>query len=402
MMQMIRQVAAGQAAQVQTGQAGREDSARAADAFPALLRSAAKAGRNEERTADDGGEEKEGRSRENKTGNLLLAQIPSQTVIFPFGAVDAAADPAPSPSVLFDSPAAGQPVPQGDVPAAIPQPAARENGVAFLQSAQGEKAVSFPGAAPAAKPEAGPASAEKTPAREETYTPGSAAARTAPGVPEKSVAAPPERTGFSHSESSGEELPEENPAGKTGGESTQPQKKQEIQGEENRASPVFNLYAGGNVVIKVSDAEAAQRPQAVRQVVQAVAQRADQGKREFQVELYPQSLGRVSVKLSSENGVLTVEISASNPKTQNLLLSGSEDIRSMLQASTGRNVNLVRPEQFGGWYAPRDGGDSGGARQGQEEEKRRESAARRGLRGIGAAGSMDAGDFLSLMRQITQ
>ena len=190
-------------------------------------------------------------------------------------------------------------------------------------------------------------------------------------------------------------LPDGKSKARASGGEAQPQKKAEAPDGDGKAGSLSDLYAGGNVVIKVSDAKAAQKPSAASQVAQAVARQVKQGRQEFQMELYPQSLGKVSVKLSAENGVLTVEIAASNPKTQSLLLSGSDDIRSMLQSSTGQNVNVVKPEQSGGWYSQQDGGGSGGnQRQEQEEDKQKESEAWRGVRSVG----MNTGSFLSILQ----
>lgn len=181
------------------------------------------------------------------------------------------------------------------------------------------------------------------------------------------------------------------------GETVRPIKKAEPSEKNTSSGSLSDLYAGGNVVIKISDAKTAQKPSAVRQIAQTVAQQVRQGKQEFQVELYPKSLGKVSVRLSSENGILTVEIAASNPKTQSLLLSGSEDIRSLLQNASGQNVTVTQPEQSGGWYHRQDGGNSGNQRQEREEEKRKGSASAQEILSIGAGG-MSTDSFLSIMR----
>mgnify|MGYP000978057173 CR=1 FL=1 len=107
---------------------------------------------------------------------------------------------------------------------------------------------------------------------------------------------------------------------------------------------------------------------------------------------------RVSVELCS------IERISSNPKTQSLLLSGSEDIRSMLQSSTGQNVNLIQAEQSGGWYARQNDGGSGRNQQGSDEQEQRENDAWRKIRNIGTGGvsGMDTGSFLSLMQRAAQ
>lgn len=157
----------------------------------------------------------------------------------------------------------------------------------------------------------------------------------------------------------------------------------------------INPFAQGPVVIKVSDASAKQAVSAPHQVASAITQQIQQGKQEFQVDLYPQSLGKVSVKMVAENGVLTIELAASNPKTQSLLLSSSGEIRSMLQSATGQPVTVTSPQQpQQSWYAqPQDGGNSGAQQQQQQQQNNRHPIQ---------FGDLDTGiptdDFLTLLR----
>ncbi|WP_411676483.1 flagellar hook-length control protein FliK [Caproicibacter sp.] len=159
-----------------------------------------------------------------------------------------------------------------------------------------------------------------------------------------------------------------------------------------------NLYGTGNIVIKVSG-EAAQAPSPVHQVANTAAYQLQNGKNEFQMDLYPQSLGKVSLKMTSQNGLLTVEILAADPKTQSLLLSGSAEIRTILQASTGQNVQTVIPnQQAAQWYGqPQDGGGGNSGNQGREREKPRKGRPE----GIGSVSSeLSTGDFLTMIQQI--
>jgi flagellar hook-length control protein FliK len=166
----------------------------------------------------------------------------------------------------------------------------------------------------------------------------------------------------------------------------------------NEIQSYSDLYSGPNIVIKISDSQPEAKSTPVHQLTNALQDQIQQGKKEFTVDLYPQTLGKVSVKLVSENGVLTVEIAASNPKTQSLLMSGAGEIQSLLRSSTGQQIQITQPDSSAQWYGqPQDGGgnSSGG---GQEEEKED-----RGKRSIWAVeqtdSSMNAADFIALMRQ---
>lgn len=158
-----------------------------------------------------------------------------------------------------------------------------------------------------------------------------------------------------------------------------------------------NPSEAGKVVIKVSDAPAAHSSQPVfHQVANAIWQNMKNGRQEFQVDLYPQSLGKVTVKLTSENGLLTVELAASNPKTQSLLLSNSGDIRSILQSSANQQV-VVQSQQAQPWYGQQQGGHSG-AQQQQQQQGGREQ---RHSQSDQADMLFSAGDFLSLLQKVS-
>ncbi len=166
---------------------------------------------------------------------------------------------------------------------------------------------------------------------------------------------------------------------------------------------VSSLYSDGKVVVQVSsDGAKTNSLSAGRQVADAVSAGIKQGKQEFQIELYPQSLGRVSVKLSSEGGMLTVVIEASNPKTQSLLMSSSGEIRSILHASSGQAVQVAKPEQNTNpnaqWYAQQGGsGQQFSQQQQQQGAGNRKNSA--GWFRVGGASAVSTGDFLSMLQQ---
>lgn len=157
-----------------------------------------------------------------------------------------------------------------------------------------------------------------------------------------------------------------------------------------------DFYSDGKVVVKVSDPPAKAQVPVNRQVSNAVLQGVKAGKQQLQVDLYPQSLGKVAVKLTSENGILTVEIAASNPKTQSLLASSSGEIKSMLQSSTGRTIQMAGPEQQtrqNDQQQDRQGYQDNSRRQDRQEKQKPKWYSVRGTDEI----STD--DFLSLLRQ---
>jgi flagellar hook-length control protein FliK len=169
-------------------------------------------------------------------------------------------------------------------------------------------------------------------------------------------------------------------------------------GDVMPAESLSNLYGSGNVVIRVSDEMGKTLSSPIHQVANTAVYQMQNGKKEFTMELYPQSLGKVSVKMTSHSGLLTVEIAASNPKTQSLILSGSAEICNILQAATAQNVQTVIPnQQAAQWYGqPQDGGGNSGNRRDRQDDSRK-----RVPNSVESVSSeMNTEDFLTMMQQI--
>ena len=98
------------------------------------------------------------------------------------------------------------------------------------------------------------------------------------------------------------------------------------------------------LVIPVSDNASLLRKPTVSQVANRIVLAYKEKNPEFRMELYPKELGRVSVKISMEKDVLTVSILADDPRTQSLLMSGSQEIRSLLQTAVNQPVLVTQPQ----------------------------------------------------------
>ncbi|MEG0895736.1 MAG: flagellar hook-length control protein FliK, partial [Oscillospiraceae bacterium] len=79
------------------------------------------------------------------------------------------------------------------------------------------------------------------------------------------------------------------------------------------------------------------------QVAEAIKTNLSEGKKEFEIQLMPENLGKISVKLVLENGALSVEMKAVNPKTQSLLAENSAEIKSILENASLKAVDV--PQQ---------------------------------------------------------
>lgn len=89
----------------------------------------------------------------------------------------------------------------------------------------------------------------------------------------------------------------------------------------------------------------------------------------FRMELFPQDLGKVSVSLKMEQGLLVVDILADSPRTQSLLASGSGEIRSLLESAVGQPVQVTQPPQDAPAYYQQEQESSGQQQSQQHQEQ---------------------------------
>lgn len=161
----------------------------------------------------------------------------------------------------------------------------------------------------------------------------------------------------------------------------------------NQAPTSFSdLLQTGNVIIKISDAVTNTVQSARQQVADKISVNYKAGKPEFQMDLFPKDLGKVTVKLAMENGNLTVEIAAANPKTQSMLLSETSQIRSMIETTINHPVQILQPSQDKQWYQQ----DQGQSHAQQQQEKQQQQSVYR----VDDDSNLGKDDFLTVMQQL--
>jgi flagellar hook-length control protein FliK len=82
-------------------------------------------------------------------------------------------------------------------------------------------------------------------------------------------------------------------------------------------------------------------PDPSEQIRMQVAKNLESGRTEFRMQLAPEELGKISVKLVMEAGKLTVEIIASGERTAQLLSRQAEALGTALRSHTGMNLTSV-------------------------------------------------------------
>lgn len=108
----------------------------------------------------------------------------------------------------------------------------------------------------------------------------------------------------------------------------------------------------------------------------------------FRMELFPQDLGKVSVSLKMEQGLLVVDILADSPRTQSLLASGSGEIRSLLESAVGQPVQVTQPPQDAPAYYRQEQESSGQQQDEQQSQQHQEQETTE--------------DFLSVLQQMKE
>ena len=84
----------------------------------------------------------------------------------------------------------------------------------------------------------------------------------------------------------------------------------------------------------------------VNQVLKNIEANFDAQTTEFSFNLYPKDLGKVAVKMLVEDGMLIVEIAASNAKTQSILAANANEIKDILQSqSAQKQMHFVDASQ---------------------------------------------------------
>lgn len=108
----------------------------------------------------------------------------------------------------------------------------------------------------------------------------------------------------------------------------------------------------------------------------------------FRMELFPQDLGKISVSLKMEQGLLVVDILADSPRTQSLLASGSGEIRSLLESAVGQPVQVTQPPQDAPAYYQQEQESSGQQQDERQSQQRQEQETTE--------------DFLSVLQQMKE
>lgn len=100
------------------------------------------------------------------------------------------------------------------------------------------------------------------------------------------------------------------------------------------------------ITVKVGDGQTISSEKLVTEVAKNITIKTD-GKNEYELQLDPENLGRIKVKLLFEDGKLSVSLLCNNSKTANLLSEGISNLGQAIQQNTKSAVTVnVREDNY--------------------------------------------------------
>lgn len=93
-------------------------------------------------------------------------------------------------------------------------------------------------------------------------------------------------------------------------------------------------------IIKVSDESSQLKNSMITQIKDQILIAKNEGKQTVTMQLNPESLGKLDIKMVFEKGNLSVEIMTSNERTHSLLLSNISELKSVLQNNLADKPNV--------------------------------------------------------------
>lgn len=96
----------------------------------------------------------------------------------------------------------------------------------------------------------------------------------------------------------------------------------------------------GVLNFKVGDAVKVSEPNAAQNIADTILVRAGENNREFEMQLNPEELGTVKIKMVFEEGKIHIAMTCDNQKAMDLLSSTSSKLKELIEDRTGSEVNI--------------------------------------------------------------
>ena len=112
-------------------------------------------------------------------------------------------------------------------------------------------------------------------------------------------------------------------------------------------------------------------PDFAEKVSEKIIYRTEGGAKHFEIELSPRELGKVKISVVFENGKAAVSLFCENAKTQQILSSHAENIRSLVEQSSKyeTNIHIRRQSEEQTWQENQNGGNQNKDRRQQQSRR---------------------------------
>lgn len=148
--------------------------------------------------------------------------------------------------------------------------------------------------------------------------------------------------------------------------------------KEVRDDDMLNFKVGDTV--KLAD------PKAAEEMADTILVRATQDNREFEMQLNPEELGKVKIKMVFEEGKIHIAMTCDNQKAMDLLSSTSSRLKELIEERTGSEVNVHVEQESETPYHE------------QEKQNGREDAQQNTSHRQGGKDKPDSMDFIQQLR----
>lgn len=134
------------------------------------------------------------------------------------------------------------------------------------------------------------------------------------------------------------EAPKTEKSSQTEKQNEMPSTDEVIPNFQNKASEVQD--SSDVVKVKVGDGQTIDGQDMAAKLAEKILIKAAQNKNEFEVQLAPENLGKILVKVAFKDGETVVSMICSNPKTLSLLAENARGISDIVESNTGNHATI--------------------------------------------------------------
>lgn len=142
--------------------------------------------------------------------------------------------------------------------------------------------------------------------------------------------------------------------------------------------PVKKTFSEDVITVKVGENAQINDPEMTQKLADKMLTKFSQNQNEFEIQLTPKELGKITIKLMMENGQAHISMFAENAKTMSLLAEKAKELGAIIQQHTGNqtNVEVVDQKTMENQNQNKEQKGDGFARQQQEQQRQHQERLR--------------------------